>query len=166
VRSDVELQPQIFGGPQEGSLRAGTENMPGIVGLGAAMKFVRENRQGQFKRLGSLRAWLAEQLSERIPGMIVNGPEKQVAPHVLSVSFPGADGEMMLIRLNGEGIAVSLGSACTTKTIEPSHVLTAMGLPGEQIDGTLRISLGHPTTEAELERLVEVLPEVVELARG
>ena len=166
VRSGVELQPQIFGGPQEGSLRAGTENMPGIVGLGAAMKFVRENRQGQFKRLGSLRARLAEQLSERIPGMIVNGPEKQVAPHVLSVSFPCADGEMMLIRLNGEGIAVSLGSACTTKTIEPSHVLTAMGLPGEQIDGTLRISLGHPTTEAELERLVEVLPEIVELARG
>jgi len=102
---------------------------------------------------------------QRIPGMIVNGPEQQVAPHVLSVSFPGADGEMMLIRLNGEGIAVSLGSACTTKSIEPSHVLTAMGLPGEQIEGTLRISLGYPTSQEDLDRLIEVLPEVVKLAR-
>ena len=165
VRSGVELQAQLFGGPQEGSLRAGTENMPGIAGLGSAMKLVREHRQEQYSRLASLRTRLIEQLTQRIPGMIVNGPGLQVAPHVLSVSFPGADGEMMLIRLNGEGIAVSLGSACTTKSIEPSHVLTAMGLPGEQIDGTLRISLGYPTSEADLDRLIEVLPEVVELAR-
>ena len=165
VRSGVELQPQVFGGPQEGSLRAGTENVPGIAGLGTAMKLIREHRQEQFKRLAFLRSRLVEQLTDRIPGAIVNGPGQQVAPHVLSVSFPGADGEMMLIRLNGEGIAVSLGSACTTKSIEPSHVLTAMGLPGEQIDGTLRISLGYPTSEADLDRLIEVLPEVVKLAR-
>jgi cysteine desulfurase len=165
VRSGTELQPQIYGGPQEGELRAGTENVPGIAGLGSAMKLIREHRQEQHQRLTALRASLREALKDRIPGIVVNGPQQQVAPHVLSVSFPGADGEMMLIRLNAEGIAVSLGSACTTKSIEPSHVLTAMGLPGEQIDGTLRISMGYPTSEADLDRLIEILPEAVSLAR-
>jgi cysteine desulfurase len=165
VRPGVDLQPQIFGGPQEGSLRAGTENVPGITGLGAAMRLIREHRKEQHERLSSLRSYMMEQLGERIPGMVVNGPGQLVAPHVLSVSFPGADGEMMLVRLNAEGIAVSLGSACTTKSIEPSHVLTAMGLPREQVEGTLRISLGYPTTQDDLNHLIEVLPEVVELAR-
>lgn len=99
-------------------------------------------------------------LRERIPGVIVNGPLEAVSAHVLSVSFPGADGEMMLIRLNAAGIAVSMGSACTSRAIEPSHVLTAMGLPRDQIEGTLRISFGYPTTPAEIETFLEVLPDI------
>jgi len=165
VRSGIELQPQIYGGPQEGSIRAGTENVPGIAGMGAAMQLVCEHRQEQQMRLASLRAQVIDQLAQRIPGMIVNGPEKQVAPHVLSISFPGADGEMMLLRLNNKGIAVSLGSACTTKSIEPSHVLSAMGLPIEQVEGTLRISMGFPTIQDDLDWLIAVLPEVVKLSR-
>ena len=165
VRNGTDLEPQIFGGPQEGSLRAGTENVPGIAGLGSAIKLVGSQRNAQHKRLAGLRTYLAEQLGERIPGAIVNGPAQQVAPHVLSVSFPGADGEMMLVRLNAEGIAVSLGSACTTKSIEPSHVLTAMGLPIEQVGGTLRISFGFPTSKDELDRLIEVMPNIVEISR-
>jgi len=166
VRSGVELQPLVFGGPQEGALRPGTENVPGIVGLGAAMQLVRGHRQEQYTRLQALRSQLIGELRRHIPDVLVNGPETATAAHVLSVSFPGSDGEMMLIRLNAAGFAVSLGSACTSKSIEPSHVLGAMGLPPEQIDGTLRISFGYPTTQADVEALLGFLPNVVKLARN
>ncbi len=162
VRRGVAVDPLIFGGPQESGLRAGTENVPGIVGLGAAARLTREHKAEERMRLSSLRADLIDRLIERVPGTIINGPAHQVAPHVLSVSFPGADGEMMLIRLNAEGIAVSLGSACNSTSIEPSHVLTAMGLPREQIEGSLRISMGYPTTQAELDRFLAIIPTIVE----
>ena len=164
VRQGVALQPQVYGGVQEHAIRPGTENVPGIVGLGAAMQLVRQHCQEQHPRLQALRAALVEGLQQTIPGVIINGPAAEVAPHVLSVSFPGADGEMLLIRLNGAGFAISLGSACTSQSIEPSHVLTAMGLPREQVDGTLRISLGYPTTQADLDALLAVLPEMVSRA--
>jgi cysteine desulfurase len=161
VRSGIELSPMMFGGPQEGSLRAGTENVPGIVGLGAAIKLVRERRPQERIRLLELRKTLINGLQAIGPEVIVNGPEDTVAPHVLSVSFVGADAEMMLIRLNAEGVAVSLGSACNSESIEPSHVLTAMKRPQEQIESTLRFSLGMPTTKNEIETLLDVLAEVL-----
>jgi cysteine desulfurase len=165
LRQGTQLEPLVYGGAQERSLRPGTENVVGIIGLGAAMQLIRQHRQEQHHRLKGLRTYLSTQLYQRIPGTIVNGPEYESAPHVLSVSFPGADGEMILIRLNGAGFAVSLGSACTSQSIEPSHVLTAMGIPPEQVDGTLRISLGYPTTQAELDALLAVLPDIVARAR-
>lgn len=165
VRQGAAPQAQIYGGAQERSLRPGTENVPGIIGLGAAIQLVRQHCQAQHLRLQGLRDSLVERLLQTIPGTIINGPAAEVAPHVLSVSFPGADGEMMLIRLNGAGFAVSLGSACTSQSIEPSHVLTAMGMPQEQVDGTLRISLGYPTTQADLDALLDALPEIVARAR-
>ena len=164
VRSGVELMPMIVGGPQERLLRAGTENVPGIVGLAAAMSLVREKRAEERIRLSELKEYLIQGLQAACPGAIVNGLENAVAPHILSISFPGVDAEMMLIRLNNEGIAVSLGSACNSKSIEPSHVLTAMGLPSEQIDSTLRFSLGMHTTRDELEIVLgaveRILPRV------
>lgn len=162
VRRGIALQPLVFGGPQERSLRPGTENVPGIVGLGAAVRLTREHKEAERARLSGLRASLIVRLKGRVPGTVVNGPAHAVAPHVVSVSFPGTDGEMMLIRLNAEGIAVSLGSACNSKSIEPSHVLTAMGLPKEQIDGSLRVSLGYPTSAEDVDRFVEVIPAVVQ----
>jgi cysteine desulfurase len=165
VRTGVELSPMMFGGTQEGSLRAGTENVPGIVGLGAAMNLVREHRTQERARILDLRKSLINGLQSIGSEVIVNGPQEAVAPHILSVSFIGADAEMMLIRLNNEGVAVSLGSACNSKSIEPSHVLTAMKLPQEQIESTLRFSLGMPTTKSEidifLEAITRVLPRVV-----
>jgi cysteine desulfurase len=159
VREGVQLAPLFHGGSQEQALRPGTENVPGIAGLGAAMRLTCEHKAREMNRLTQLRGDLISGLQEQIPALIVNGPPSAAA-HVLSLSFPGADGEMMLIRLNGAGIAVSMGSACTSKDIEPSHVLTAMGLPRGQIEGTLRISLGYPTTEAEIAILLETLPEI------
>jgi cysteine desulfurase len=161
VRSGLELAAMILGGPQEHSLRAGTENVPGIVGLGAAMNLVRQHRAEERVRIMELRKSLINGLQGRGPQVIVNGLEEATAPHILSVSFVGADAEMMLIRLNSEGIAVSLGSACNSKSIEPSHVLTAMKLPQEQIEATLRFSLGMPTTKDEIETLLDVIARVL-----
>jgi cysteine desulfurase len=154
VRLGIELAPVLFGGPQEHSLRAGTENVPGIVGMGAAMNLVREHRVEERVRLLGLRKYLIEGLQALGPEVIVNGAEETTAPHIVSVSFTGADAEMLQIRLNEEGVAVSLGSACNSNAIEPSHVLTAMNLPREQIESTLRISLGMPTTREEIEFLL------------
>lgn len=161
VRSGIDLAPMILGGSQEGSLRAGTENVPGIAGLGAAMNLVRGHRANERARLLGLRKYLIDGLQAISPAVIINGPEEDVAPHILSISFIGIDAEMMLIRLNGEGIAVSLGSACNSKSIEPSHVLTAMNMPQEQIESTLRFSLGMPTTKAEIDESLEVISRVL-----
>jgi len=165
IRSGIDLTPMILGGPQEHSLRAGTENVPGIVGLGAAMNLVRQNRADERARLMRLRKFLINGLQAIGPAVIVNGLEEKTASHILSISFVGVDAEMMLIRLNAEGFAVSLGSACNSKTIEPSHVLTEMKLSQEQIESTLRISLGMPTTQEELNLFLKavalVLPRVM-----
>lgn len=165
LRSGIELTPMILGGPQEQSLRAGTENVPGIVGLGAAMNLVRQHRADERARLMGLRKYLVNGLQSIGSVAIVNGLEEKTAAHILSISFVGADAEMMLIRLNAEGFAVSLGSACNSKTIEPSHVLTEMKLSQEQIESTLRISLGMLTTQKELGLFLKavalVLPRVM-----
>jgi len=164
VRAGLELSPMLVGGPQEHSLRAGTENVPGIVGLGAAMGLVCQHRADERVRLLRLRKYLVNGLQSIGPAVIVNGLEEKTASHILSISFVGVDAEMMLIRLNGEGFAVSLGSACNSKSIEPSHVLSAMKLTQEQIESTLRISLGMTTTQEELDlvigAVVRVLPRV------
>jgi len=165
IRSGIDLTPMILGGPQEHLLRAGTENVPGIVGLGAAMNLVRQNRADERARLMGLRKFLINGLQAIGPAVIVNGLEEKTASHILSISFVGVDAEMILIRLNAEGFAVSLGSACNSKTIEPSHVLTEMKLSQEQIESTLRISLGMPTTQEELDLFLKavalVLPRVM-----
>jgi len=163
VRNGAELSPLIVGGSQEGSRRAGTENVAGILGLAAAIILVREHRAGERVRMLPLRQRLIRGLQAAGPGVTVNGPEEEVAPHIVSVSFAGADAEMLLIRLSNEGFAVSLGSACNSKSIEPSHVLTAMGLRREQIESTLRISLGMPTTQEQVDLFVEALARVLPL---
>jgi cysteine desulfurase len=161
VREGTPLAPILFGGPQEGQRRAGTENVTGIVGLGAAMALAAARRADEMARLTRLRAYLVEGLLAAIPGAVCNGPPSGCAPHIASLSFPGADAEMILFRLNAEGIAASMGSACNAESIEPSHVLVAMGLPRAQAESTLRFSLGHPTTPDEIDYLLEVLPVVV-----
>jgi cysteine desulfurase len=161
VRTGVELSPMLFGGTQEGSLRAGTENVPGIVGLGAAMNLVREHRVEERARLSGLRKYLVNGLQALGPNVSMNGAEETTATHIISVSFTDADAEMMQILLNNDGIAVSLGSACNSKSIEPSHVLTAMRLPQEQIDSTLRISLGMSTTHEEIDLLLDAITRIL-----
>jgi len=162
IRKGVKVMPITYGGSQEQGLRAGTENVPGIVGIGAAARLACEHKSAERLRMLELRQRLIEGLQECIPGVIINGPVDVFAPHILSVSFPSTDAEMALIRLNGEGIAVSMGSACTSTDIEPSHVLMAMGLPREQVGGTLRISLGLPTTLEDIDYFLDIIPAIID----
>ena len=161
VRNGLELVPLAFGGTQENTLRPGTENVPGILGLSSALNLVSEHRATERERLRGLRKRLVGGIQAAGLDMVLNGPEEDVAPHIASISFPGTDAEMLLIRLNKEGIAVSMGSACTSRDIEPSHVLTAMGLPEKRIEASLRISLGLPTTEEEIDKFVEILETAI-----
>ncbi len=164
VRDGLKLEALMYGGTQEKALRPGTENLPGIVGLGAAVRHVETAKQAESERLSQLRNYCITSLQNIIPGLLVNGPREAVSPHVLSVSFPGADGEMMLLRLGNAGFAVSMGSACTSHSIEPSHVLTAMGLPREQIEGTLRISFGFPSSREEVDQFLQIMPDIFQRA--
>ena len=159
VRKTTKIMPMLYGGPQESTIRPGTENIPGIVGLGKALQLTLEKKNEEFSRLSKLKTWFIETIKDAIPGVIINGSDR-VSPHILSISFPGAIAEMMQFHLHTQGVAVSLGSACTSKDIEPSHVLQAMGLPMDQIDSTLRISFGYPTTQNELKKVSELLPEI------
>ncbi len=165
IKAGTEIEPLFFGGAQEKQLRPGTENMPGILGLGAAMALRAENLTERQDHLSQLRRLLINGLQEVIPESKINGPADNVAPHIISVTIPEMDGELALFHLSQKGVAVSLGSACTSEDMEPSHVLTAMGLSPLDIHGTLRISLGEPTTTAEIEELLRILPEIVKRAK-
>jgi cysteine desulfurase len=165
IRKGLEISPILFGGEQERTLRPGTENVPGIVGLGAAMELRNQSFSQRYEKYSILRQALIKGLRDTIPGVIFNGPKVRVAPHIVSASFPGVDGELLLFRLSQKNVAVSMGSACTSESIEPSHVLAAMGIPNEQIESTLRISIGEQTTMEEVGALLEILPEVVERSK-
>ena len=164
IRKDLEISPLLFGGAQERKLRPGTENVPGIVGLGAAMALRNDDLHNRRERLTKLRELLINRLKEINPEITINGANNQTAPHVISASFPRLDGEFLLFHLSQKGVAVSLGSACTSEEIEPSHVLTAMSIPIKEIEGTVRISIGEPTTEEDVKALLRILPEVVDLS--
>jgi cysteine desulfurase len=164
VKEGTPFSPLMFGGPQEGGFRPGTENVPGIAGLGKAMELVKERGALEYQRISQLRQTFIQRLRQVIPDIRVNGPTDRCSPFILSVSFPGADGEMMLFLLDSEGIAVSLGSACNSQSIEPSHVLSAMGLSREQVESSLRISFGFPTTEAEIEKFLERITHIYQRA--
>lgn len=160
-RNGTQLKPILFGGSQENKFRPGTENVPGIVGLGKAMNLRNQDYSTRFEHFASLRKSLIDGLTEIVPEMYINGPADRVAPHIVSVSFPNVNGEIMLFNLDRAGVAVSMGSACTSKSIEPSHVLVAMGLSENQIEGTIRISIGMPTTLDEIHQLIEIIATVL-----
>ena len=165
IRQGTQIKPVLVGGPQENEYRAGTENLPGIVGLGAAAVLCEAKHEKEFDRLLTLRKYFLDGLGKRVDRFQVNGAANRVSPHVISVTFLGSDGEMMLFLLDKQGIAVSMGSACNAKTVAPSHVLLAMGLSPEDADATLRISMGSLTSRADMDHLLEVLPQVVEQCR-
>ena len=165
VRKGTPIDPIQFGGAQEAGLRPGTENVPGIVGLGAAMALRNSDYSGRYLHMRHLREQFMRGLQVIFPDAVVNGPLENHAPHILSVSFQNVDGELLLFQLNQQGVAVSMGSACTSESIEPSHVLKAMGLTEAQIEGTIRISFGLQTTEREVQELLNLLPQAVEQAR-
>ena len=166
IRKGVKIDNLVHGGGQEKGRRAGTENIPGIVGLGKAIELATEEMQGENKRLTALRDKLIRGLSSRIPHSRVNGPLNEYRmPGNVNMCFRFIEGESMLLLLDNKGISASSGSACTSGSLDPSHVLLAIGLPHEIAHGSLRLTLGSDTTEADIDYVIEVLPGIVQRLR-
>jgi cysteine desulfurase len=164
-RNAKRVRPFIHGGHQEQQLRAGTHNTLGIAGLGKAAQLARKEMASEIPRLLRLREMLREGIIGEIPDIKVNGHETDCLPGTLDVSFYGAEGESILLYLDLDGIAVSTGSACATGSLEPSHVLLALGLPPEYAHGSIRFSLGRETTENHVRYVLEKLPPVIRRIR-
>lgn len=164
VRKGVRLDPLIHGGAQERRRRAGTENVAGIVGLAKAFELAREERVAENARLTKLRDRLIEGL-QTIPSSKVNGSLSQRLPNNVNVCFQYIEGESMLLNLDLRGIAASSGSACTSGSLDPSHVLLAMGLTHEIAHGSLRLTLGRDNTESDVDFVLQEIPVIVERLR-
>ena len=162
----VKLQPLMFGGAQEKALRPGTENVAGIVGLGKAVELVAAHRDEDIARLEPLQIKLAQGILSSVPKTRLNGDWSQRIPNNVNISFLDLEGEALLLYLDAEGIYVSTGSACTSASLDPSHVILALGLPYEVAHGSLRFSLGRETTEADIETVLAVLPPLVKKLRA
>ena len=166
ARRNTPLQPQIHGGGQERRRRAGTENVPAIVGLAAALTRAEARRPAYAARLTALRDRLISGLLERIPLSRLNGDPIRRLPNNANLAFDCVEGESILLLLDQAGICASSGSACTSGSLEPSHVLTAMGLSTEWANGSVRFSLGQSSSEADVAYLLDQLPTMVERLRA
>jgi cysteine desulfurase len=165
IKKGTKVIRQQDGGSQEFNLRAGTANTAGIVGLGKALELASQNKEKEKARLTSLRDYLIQGLLNNIPQAQLTGHPSRRLPHIVSVVIPGAEGEAMLLHLDDRGIAASSGSACTSGSLDPSHVLLAMGIKPEIAHGSLRFSLGKYTTKKDLDYLLKVLPAIVKKLR-
>lgn len=161
VRRGVNIAPIIFGGSQQRSLRPGTENVAGIVGLGAAVMLAQKNRKSQFRRIMKLRDRLEKGIFKTIPKVILNGHRKKRLPNFLNVSILDIEGEALLLLLDGKKVMVGTGSACNSDTLEPSYVLAALGLPYEYIHGSIRFTLGKYTKQSDIIYVLKILPGIV-----
>ena len=166
VRKGTKLVSLMHGGEQEKRRRAGTENVPAIVGLGKAVELAGQEVGKEAERLAYLRDKLIEGLGEKIDHIRLNGHPTRRLPNNVNVSVDFVEGESLLLNLDLEGICASTGSACSSASLEPSHVLLALGLPAEQAHGSLRFTLGRENTEADVERVLEVLPGIVAKLRA
>jgi cysteine desulfurase len=166
VRDRQAVEAIIHGGGQQFGLRPGTENVPGIIALGRAVELALAEQAELAVRLTTLRDALEQRLLAQFPDARINGRSGERAPHVVNVAFPGTESEAMLMHLDLAGIACSAGSACSTGSVEPSHVLTAMGVPPELGLASLRFSFGRSSEMADVDALCGALPKIVEKVRG
>jgi cysteine desulfurase len=165
VRGGLSFDPVLCGGPQEGRRRGGTENVAGIAGLGVACELAERELSERMLEYARLRDRLWEGILAKIPRVRRNGSAVHVLPNTLNVEFEGAAGELLVQALDLEGVAVSSGAACASGSIEPSHVLAAMGRSPREARGSLRLSVGHGVDEAQIDRVLALLPDLVERAR-
>ena len=166
IRSGVRMDPLIFGGAQEKSLRAGTENVPAIVGMGKALEAACREMPETAERITRLRKKLIHGILYAIPDARLLGDPENRLPGNCCFQFPGVEGEALLLRMDLQGIAASSGSACTSGSVDPSHVLKAIGLKDMEAKGSLRMTLGKENTEEEIDTVLHVLPEIVSDLRG
>jgi len=166
IKRGARVTSIMTGGKHERSRRAGTENVPGIAGLGAAAQLASKKLATEAVRLGALRNRLEEAILANVPGTAINGVREPRVPNTTNISFEAVEAESLLIALDLEGVAVSTGSACSSGTLEPSHVLRAMGLPSPRTQNSIRLSLGAGNTDAEVDFVVSKLPKIVEKLRS
>jgi len=166
IRRGLRLLPVLTGGKHERSRRAGTENVAGIVGMGVAATLAAAKIDEEAKSMSTLRDRLEEGVLRAVPGTIVNGARSPRVPNTTNISFDRIEAESLLIALDLEGVAVSTGSACSSGTLEPSHVLKAMGFPPHRTQNSIRFSLGAANTEADVDRVIAILPGIVDKLRS
>ncbi len=166
VRDRKAVEAIIHGGGQQFGIRPGTENVPGVVGLGTAAKLAAQEQQALAPRLRELRDALERRVLAIVPDAVINGWQGERAPHISNVSIPGTDSEALLMHLDLAGIACSSGSACSTGAVEPSHVLTAMGVPRDLGVAALRFSFGKDSTSDDVDAVAAALPRIVEKVRS
>jgi cysteine desulfurase len=164
VRKGIKLTPLLHGGGHERGRRSGTENVPGIVGLGTATQLAFEEREQVTQRMNGFREHLIEEVL-KLPGTRLNGHVTESLPHIANFSFEAIEGESLIMKLDEHHIAASTGSACSSPNLEPSHVLVALGIPLSMAHGSLRISTGRQSTADEIEALLKALPLVVKELR-
>ncbi len=165
IRKGTKLKPLLYGGHSERDRRPGTEDVAAIAGMGKAAELAREGLHQESKRIGALRDRLEQGLLSRVPHSWVNGVHAPRVYNTSNLTFPYIEGESMVIALDLKGIACSTGAACSSGAVEPSHVLTALGLVPEDARATLRLSLGHQTSEVEIDFALETIPAVIERLR-
>jgi cysteine desulfurase len=161
VRRGVRLSPFLSGGKQERNRRAGTENVPGLIGMGVAAVRAREKMETESARLAALRDRLEDGILSSVPHTEINGARDPRVPNTTNISFDRIEAESLLIALDLEGVAVSTGSACSSGTLEPSHVLKAMNLSSHRAQNSIRFSLGASNTEEQIDHVVAILPRIV-----
>ena len=161
VRKGTPIEAVIHGGGQERNLRSGTENVSGIVGFAKALKICQKEKFKESKRLEKLRDYFIKELKKKIPDIVLNGHPTQRLPNNVNISILGIEGEAILLKLNEFEIFASSGSACTSQSLEPSHVILATGVPYEIAHGSLRFSFGITTTRKQLDYVLKVLPKIV-----
>jgi len=166
IKNGVKIHSLIQGGTQEKNRRAGTENVPGIVGLGEAIELITKNLDSHINKLTFLRDKLINGILEKIPYTRLNGHPTKRLPGNVNVSFEFIDGESLILNLDMAGICASSGSACTSGSLEPSHVLLAIGLPRELARGSLRLTIGKENTEEDIDKVLEVLPQIIKRLRS
>lgn len=161
IRKGTRFYPYIIGGHQEHSRRAGTENLASIIGLGRACELAMENIEKEYDYLSALRDKLERALLQKCPDARINGDTERRLPNTTNISFEYVEGEAILLRLDEFGICASSGSACTSGSLEPSHVLRAMGVPFTALHGSIRFSLSRYNTEAEIDKVIGILPSII-----
>lgn len=165
IRRGTRMQPLLHGGAQERSRRAGTENVAAAVGLARATELSLQDQAGESRRMADLRDRLEGGVMAALPGVLRNGHPTERLPHTTNLAFAGVEAESLILALDLAGIGASSGAACSSGSLEPSHVLAAMGLPRERVLSSVRFSLGRTTTREEIEHVLEVLPPIVERMR-